>query len=252
MYFELSIILSIIFLVYSLIVNHRKVWITCALSVAGTVAVLVKAIPFFAEKNANQVVDISWGLSICFAIFFLAIYKVIVNTKFKKGFYKSYRSICIILMLVLSILFSVILFSSVYNEKLMYADEVMKVSYNNTISSILMLITVSSLYTAAVTETLVIKKKTAVTSKDFKKEDDGKNFAIYYEVEGEVYAEITYTKEGKDTYVIDHTFVDDKLRGKGVASKLVNEAVKDITRKGGNVKATCSYAKTWLERSGKM
>ena len=252
MYFELSIILSIIFLVYSLIVNHRKVWITCALSVAGIAAILVKAIPFFTEKNANQVVDTSWGLSICFAIFFLAIYKVIVNTKFKKGFYKSYRLICIIFILVLSILFSVILFNSVYNEKLMSSDEVMKVSYNNTISSILMLITVSSLYTAAVTEALVIKKKISISAKDFKKEDDGKNFAIYYEVEGEVYAEITYKKEGTDTYVIDHTFVDDKLRGKGVASKLVNEAVKDITRKGGNVKATCCYAKTWLERSGKM
>ena len=57
-----------------------------------------------------------------------------------------------------------------------------------------------------------------------------------------------YEKLEGNTYNIYHTFVDESLRGQGVASKLVEEAVKEIKSKGGKIKATCSYAKAWLEK----
>jgi len=63
-----------------------------------------------------------------------------------------------------------------------------------------------------------------------------------------VIAEIEYQKIEDNTYNIYHTFVDESLRGKGIASKLVEEAVKEIKAKGGKVQATCSYAKAWLEK----
>jgi len=63
-----------------------------------------------------------------------------------------------------------------------------------------------------------------------------------------VIAEIEYQKIEDNTYNIYHTFVDESLRGKGIASKLVEEAVKEIKQKGGKVQATCSYAKAWIER----
>lgn len=71
---------------------------------------------------------------------------------------------------------------------------------------------------------------------------------IYLEKEGKLLAEITYNKKDENTYVIDHTFVDESLRGQGIASKLVEKAVEEIKKKNGTIKATCSYAKSWLEK----
>lgn len=64
---------------------------------------------------------------------------------------------------------------------------------------------------------------------------------------GKVIAEITFPKVGED-YCINHTFVDDSLRGQGVASKLVEMAVEEIRSAGGKVTATCPYAVRWLEK----
>ena len=72
---------------------------------------------------------------------------------------------------------------------------------------------------------------------------------IYLQDEtGKLLAEITFKEMEKGIYNIDHTFVDVSLRGQGIASKLVEEAVKEIEAKGGKVEATCSYARSWLEK----
>ena len=47
----------------------------------------------------------------------------------------------------------------------------------------------------------------------------------------------------------NHTYVDDRLRGQGIASELVRRAVEEIECRGGRLKATCSYAQLWLERN---
>lgn len=65
---------------------------------------------------------------------------------------------------------------------------------------------------------------------------------------GKTIAEITFEELEKGVYNINHTFVDVSLRGKGIASQLVDEAVKFIEDKGGKIEATCSYAKMWLEK----
>lgn len=80
---------------------------------------------------------------------------------------------------------------------------------------------------------------------DFIKEDN----KIYLKDEkGKIIAEIEYEEIEKGVFNIYHTFVDESLRGKGIASKLVQEAVKEIEAKNGKVQATCSYAKKWLEK----
>ena len=71
---------------------------------------------------------------------------------------------------------------------------------------------------------------------------------IYLEKNGKIIAEIEYEELENNEYNIYHTYVDESLRGKGVASKLVEMAVTEINKKNGKVKATCSYAKAWLER----
>jgi len=78
---------------------------------------------------------------------------------------------------------------------------------------------------------------------DFKKEEN----RIYAENEnGETLAEVTFYEIEKGKYNIDHTFVDDSLRGQGIGSKLVEEAVKTLTEKGAQIEATCPFAQKWL------
>ncbi len=60
--------------------------------------------------------------------------------------------------------------------------------------------------------------------------------------------EVTFP-ERDGVYVINHTFVDDRYRGQGVASELVRRAVEEIEGRGGRMEATCSYAALWLARN---
>lgn len=79
---------------------------------------------------------------------------------------------------------------------------------------------------------------------DFQKEE-GRIFQT--DDSGRVIAEVTFPETSPGTYTIDHTFVDGSLRGQGMAGKLVQAAVDEITSKGGDVQATCSYAVKWLK-----
>lgn len=70
-----------------------------------------------------------------------------------------------------------------------------------------------------------------------------------YVVDGsEEVGEVTFP-ERDGVYVINHTYVDDRLRGQGIAAELVRRAVEEIERRGGRVEATCSYALLWLARN---
>ena len=65
---------------------------------------------------------------------------------------------------------------------------------------------------------------------------------------GKLVAEVTFPMTGQNVYCINHTFVDDSLRGQGVASQLVRAAVDQIHAQGGTLEATCSYAVQWLDK----
>ncbi len=81
---------------------------------------------------------------------------------------------------------------------------------------------------------------------DFIKEDN----RIYLENESKkTIAEVTFYEIEDGIYNIDHTFVDDSLRGDGIGSKLVEEAVNMIKAKGYKVKATCPFASKWLSEN---
>ena len=69
---------------------------------------------------------------------------------------------------------------------------------------------------------------------------------IYAERDGKLVAEITFPAEG-GTAVITHTFVDDSLRGQGVAGKLVRMVCEYASENNLKIKPTCSYAAKWLE-----
>ena len=54
-------------------------------------------------------------------------------------------------------------------------------------------------------------------------------------------AEMTYTKLGPSLISIDHTFVPDAMRGKGVAHALAKNAVLDARRSGWKIIPRCSF-----------
>ena len=64
-------------------------------------------------------------------------------------------------------------------------------------------------------------------------------------------AEIVFEQIGEDTLSVSHTFVDESLRGQGIAEKLL-DAVADHARNGHKkLSATCSYARKKLDGSEK-
>ncbi len=65
---------------------------------------------------------------------------------------------------------------------------------------------------------------------------------------GRVVAEITYPLEASGVVSIDHTFVDESLRGQGIADTLMRAAVAKIREAGLKAVADCSYAQIWFAR----
>ena len=64
--------------------------------------------------------------------------------------------------------------------------------------------------------------------------------------QGKLVAEVTFpVSEGVAD--IDPTFVDQSLRGQGVAGQLLDAAVRQIRMEGLRAKATCSYAAKWFK-----
>lgn len=76
---------------------------------------------------------------------------------------------------------------------------------------------------------------------------------IYAEdASGRIIAEIDYPEISPGVFNITHTYVDNSLRGQGIAAKLVEAAVDDIKSQNAEVRASCWYAVKWLsENAGK-
>ncbi|GEM_PF-39340 len=75
-----------------------------------------------------------------------------------------------------------------------------------------------------------------------------KNRIFSEDATGTILAEINFPETESGTCTIVRTFVDDSLRGQGIAGQLVQKAVKTIIQQGCHVSATCSYARHWLEK----
>jgi uncharacterized protein len=81
------------------------------------------------------------------------------------------------------------------------------------------------------------------------RQEHGKKGAIYIAKDDEWIAEMTYRREGMRKIVIEHTEVEESLRGKGVGKKLVAAAVKFARNNNLLIKPVCPFAKSVLEKS---
>jgi predicted GNAT family acetyltransferase len=72
--------------------------------------------------------------------------------------------------------------------------------------------------------------------------------AFFLMQDGKRVAEMTYGRMGPALANIDHTAVDESLKGQGVGRKLLDAAVAWARESGTKVSATCPYAKAQFEK----
>ena len=74
------------------------------------------------------------------------------------------------------------------------------------------------------------------------------NQIALYDEQDKLLAEVTFPDTADGAADIDHTFVDESLRGQGVAGKLVRAAVDQLRSRGKKAKTSCWYAAQWFEK----
>lgn len=74
------------------------------------------------------------------------------------------------------------------------------------------------------------------------------NRIALYDKEGRVTAEVTFPDVDTETVNVNHTFVDDSLRGQGVAGQLMKAAAEQLRSQKKKAVLTCSYAVNWFDK----
>ena len=77
---------------------------------------------------------------------------------------------------------------------------------------------------------------------DIKHIEKGGRGAFLIKADGKRVAEMTYVTAGETGFIIDHTEVDESLRGQRIGDKLLAEAVSYAREKGLKIYATCPFA----------
>lgn len=78
------------------------------------------------------------------------------------------------------------------------------------------------------------------------------NYKFYIGDEANPDAEITFQPAGQNSIIIDHTFTDPKLRGQGVAKKLVLKVADYAKANNLKIVPLCSYARVVMERDAEL
>ncbi len=73
--------------------------------------------------------------------------------------------------------------------------------------------------------------------------------AFLIKSDGKRMAEMTYVNAGESGFIIDHTEVDESLRGQKIGDKLLAEAVSYARDRGLKIFATCPFALNKLKEN---
>ncbi len=79
-------------------------------------------------------------------------------------------------------------------------------------------------------------------------EQNGHKGAFYIEAGGERLAAMEFTMAGETKMIIDHTEVDDRLRGQGAGRQLLNRLVEHVRENGIKVIPLCPFAKSVFDK----
>lgn len=84
---------------------------------------------------------------------------------------------------------------------------------------------------------------------NFEHQDNGSKGEFFLkDQQGQRIAEISYVWSNDSTIIADHTWVDDSLRGQGMARKLLDRLAEFAREKSLKIIATCSYVVVMFKR----
>lgn len=78
---------------------------------------------------------------------------------------------------------------------------------------------------------------------------DGKKGAFRFKQEEAFLAEMEYVMAGEDKMIIDHTRVDESLRGQGIGKKLQEQLVQHVREHQIKVVPLCPFAKAMFKKN---
>ena len=84
---------------------------------------------------------------------------------------------------------------------------------------------------------------------EVKREEEENKGAFFIEVNGEKKAEMTYSKAGDKMIIIDHTEVDDTLRGEGTGKQMVVAAVNFARENKIKIMPLCPFASSVFKKT---
>jgi len=83
---------------------------------------------------------------------------------------------------------------------------------------------------------------------EIKYQDSKRGGVFFMEDQGRRLAEITYQWRGDAVIIADHTWVDDSLRGHGIARKMLDALVDFAREKSLTIIPQCSYVDVMFKR----
>ncbi|MEI2750150.1 MAG: GNAT family N-acetyltransferase [Ferruginibacter sp.] len=82
--------------------------------------------------------------------------------------------------------------------------------------------------------------------------ETGSKGAFFINVNGDQLAEMTYSLTDSDILIIDHTEVDDSLRGQNIGMQLVEHAVEYARKTNRKIIPLCPFAKSVFDRKKEL
>lgn len=87
---------------------------------------------------------------------------------------------------------------------------------------------------------------------EIQQKDDAKKGEFYIGDNGQHLAEMVYTWAGENVFIIEHTDVDDSLRGQGVGNKLLERVVAFAREKNVKIIPLCPFTKSVFDKDSSI
>jgi predicted GNAT family acetyltransferase len=84
---------------------------------------------------------------------------------------------------------------------------------------------------------------------EIKHAQDEKGGMFFYEVDGQQLAAMVYVMAGEQKMIIEHTEVDDSLKGQGIGKKLQAELVNYVRERQIKVIPLCPFANATFQKT---
>lgn len=83
-------------------------------------------------------------------------------------------------------------------------------------------------------------------------EFDGKKGAFFVAQDAKHVAEMVYVMAGPNKMIIEHTEVDDRMKGQGIGEKLLRTLVEYVRTEGIKVIPLCPFAKAMFQKRAEL